>query len=320
MAISSKLPRIACIVAFVLAGGFIIAALMGPIVVLPFALVPLFSGIGIMRRRVWSAYGFALFLLAQPAVVTLNQFRPGGLFALPPGITGAVVWTVLLGSLFLLAGRSLATTGAERGRALSWIVLSVLVFVPFFFVWPYMIPTGAMEDTLLIGDRILVQHFPKSSLRRGDMVVFAYPIDRHQTFVKRIIGVPGDRIRISRKVVYRNGSALEEPYAVHKTDYVDSYRDDFPSKPNTPVFPAAEDMLEHAVNGEVIVPNGKYFVLGDNRDSSLDSRYWGFVSAGDVIGRPLLIYYSADQPTEDLMKGERLTPRRVRWARLFKSL
>src|SRR5690242_15473190 len=190
MAISSKIPRIACVVAFVLAGGIIIAALMGPIVVLPFALVPSCSAIGIMRRRVWSAYGFALFLLVQPIVVTLSQLRPGGLAGAPPGITGAIVWTVLLGSLFLLAGKSLAIAGAEPGRRFAWIAVSALVFVPFFFVRPYMIPTGAMEDTLLIGDRILVQHFPRPSLGRGDMVVFAYPIDRHQTFVKRIIGVP----------------------------------------------------------------------------------------------------------------------------------
>jgi signal peptidase I len=303
-----------------MAGGVIIAALMGPIVVLPFALVPLCSGIGIVRRRVWSAYGFALFLLAQPLVVTLNQFRPGGWAAAQPGITGAVVWTVLLSSLFLLAGRSLAIAGAEGGRMFSWMALSALVSVPFFFVRPYMIPTGAMEDTLLIGDRILVQHFPRPSLGRGDMVVFAYPIDRHQTFVKRIIGIPGDRIRISRKVVYRNGAALKEPYAVQKTDYEDSYRDNFPSEPNTRVVPAAEDMLKRAVNGEVIVPNGKYFVLGDNRDSSLDSRYWGFVGGSDVIGRPLLIYYSVNQPTEDLMKGELFAPMRVRWARLLKLL
>ena len=129
---------------------------------------------------------------------------------------------------------------------------------------------------------------------------------------------------MSQKIVYRNGAALEEPYAIHKTDYEDTYRDDFPGEPNKapfpPPFPAAQEMLRGIVNGEVIVPDGKYFVLGDNRDMSLDSRYWGFVSAGDVIGRPLIIYDSADQPTEDLMKGERFTPRRVRWARLFKLL
>jgi signal peptidase I len=95
-----------------------------------------------------------------------------------------------------------------------------------------------MEDTLLIGDRILVQRFPKPSLTRGDMIVFVYPIDRRQTFVKRVIGVPGDQIRIIDKTVHRNGAALKEPYAVHKTNYVDSYRDNFPSEPG--VVPLAE--------------------------------------------------------------------------------
>lgn len=320
MVISPKIPRIASVIAFVMAGGVIIGALVGPIVVLPFALIPLMAGIGIMRRRVWSAYGLAVYFFAQLLVLTLNQFRPGGWAATPPGLIGSAAWTLVVGSLFLLAGRSLAIAGAERGRTFPWIVFSALVTVPFFFVRPYMIPTGAMENTLLIGDRILAQHFPKPTLERGDMVVFLYPVDRRQSFVKRVIGVPGDRIRISGKAVYRNGAALKEPYAVHKTDYEDHYRDDFPSEPNTPVFPAAQDMLKGVVNGEVIVPSGKYFVLGDNRDSSLDSRYWGFVNAGDMIGRPLLIYDSADQPTEELTKGERFVPRRTRWARLFKLL
>jgi len=320
MVIPAKIPRIASVIAFVLAGGVIIAALAGPIVVLPFTFIPLMAAVGIMRRRVWSAYGFALYLFAGLLVVTLNQFRPGGLAAVPPGMVGLAAWTVLLGSLFFLAGRSLAVAGAEQGRKFAWIAFSALITVPFFFVRPYVIPTGTMEDTLLTGDRILVQRFPKPILARGDMVVFAYPVDRRQTFVKRIIGVPGDRIRIAAKAVYRNGTAIKEPYAVHKTDYEDRYRDDFPSEPNTPIYPAAQEMLKGVVNGEVIVPSGKYFVLGDNRDMSLDSRYWGFVSAGDVIGRPRLIYDSADQPTEDLMKGERFAPRRGRWSRLFKLL
>jgi signal peptidase I len=125
---------------------------------------------------------------------------------------------------------------------------------------------------------------------------------------------------MSGKIVYRNGAALEEPYAVHKTDYVDSYRDNFPSEPNSPFGGAGQEMLkQHVVKGELVVPEGKYFVMGDNRDVSLDSRYWGFVGSGDLIGKPLLIYGSEDQSAEPL-NGRATRSRRVRWGRFFKWL
>ena len=92
-----------------------------------------------------------------------------------------------------------------------------------------------MQNTLLIGDRILVQRFPKTKPTIGDIVVFAYPIDRTQTFVKRVIGLPGDRIKISDKIVFRNGTALQEPYVVHSSSYSDPYRDNLPSKSNSVV-------------------------------------------------------------------------------------
>jgi len=151
--------------------------------------------------------------------------------------------------------------------------------------------------------------------------VFAYPVDRSQTFVKRVIGVPGDRIRIISKAVYRNGIALVEPYAVHKTDYEDSYRDNFPSEPNVRLPPSAADMLgKHIVSGDVVVPDRCYFVLGDNRDNSFDSRYWGFVGSDDLIGKPLLIYDSEAQSTDEIMERRFLVRRPVRWGRLFKLL
>jgi signal peptidase I len=179
-----------------------------------------------------------------------------------------------------------------------------------------------MENTLLIGDHILAQRFPRPKPMPGDMIVFIYPIDRHQTFIKRVIGVPGDRIRISKKVVYRNGVELSEPYAIHKNDYPDSYQDKFPSEPEADaVVDAAREMLKNnVVNGEVVVPKGKYFVLGDNRDNSFDSRYWGFISSSDVIGKPLLIYDSVDQTTEDVTNGKQAGPHRRRWGRLFKFI
>jgi signal peptidase I len=160
----------------------------------------------------------------------------------------------------------------------------------------YVIAAGSMEDTLQIGDRVLVEtitaqlgQLPK----RGEIVAMYYPIDRRQRFFKRVVGIPGDRLRIVDKQLYRNGVAVAEPCARHKTDYVDAYRDNFPGTPNQLVLAPAVRMLNDNVrDGELIVPPGKYFVLGDNRDLSLDSRYWGFLSKGDIFGRPLLIYFS----------------------------
>jgi signal peptidase I len=131
--------------------------------------------------------------------------------------------------------------------------------------------------------------------------VFRYPVDISQTFVKRCMGVPGDRIRIINKEVYLNGVKLNEPYKVHKTDYIDSYRDNFPGEPNANIYPGAVEMLQHHVaNGEIVVPPNFYFAMGDNRDSSLDSRYWGFVPRENIIGKPLVIYWSYDAPTSEL--------------------
>ena len=302
-----KIARAAWLVAFVTAGAIVMAALAGQISLLPFALIPLIAGIGIMRRRVWSAWGLALYTFAQLVPVSLVVVRT---HTRPSGTIGAAVLAVLLVPLFFFAGRSLAGAGAQKGLAWPWIALASLTTLPVFFVQAFVVPSGSMEDTILMGDRVLVERFPRPSPARGEMMVFRYPIDRHQTFVKRIVGVPGDRIRISGKIVYRNGAALSEPYAVHKTDYEDAYRDNFPSEPNVPLYQPAKDMLgKHVRNGEVVVPEGEYFVLGDNRDLSLDSRYWGFIGAGDLIGRPLLIYDSEEQRAG-----------KIRWGRLFRIL
>jgi signal peptidase I len=312
----SHLPgiaRIACIVAFAMAAGVVVSALAGKIFLLPFALIPLIAGVGIMRSRVWSAYGLALFLFAQLLPVAFVVLRTR---SRPPGTIGATGLAAVLIPLFFFAGRSLAADRKRSGLAWPWIALTALTTLPVLFAQVFVIPTGTMEDTLLIGDRVLVQRFPSPRPARGEMMVFIYPIDRRQTYVKRIIGMPGDRIRISRKTVYRNGAALAEPYAVHKTDYEDAYRDNFPSEPNLSLEQPAEEMLrKHVVNGEVVVPEGEYFVLGDNRDLSLDSRYWGFIGASDLIGRPLMIYDSEEQPAGNPSGGSR-----IRWGRIFKLL
>ncbi len=317
-----KVVKAAYIVAFAMAGlGVIYLLATRQIVLLPFAIIPLIAGIGILRGRVWSAYGFALFESAQVAFVPLVLLRAeGSATAVRAGAVAAVLAGVLI-ALFFSAGRSLAAAGAQRGWAWPWIVLSALTAIPVPFLQAFVVPTGSMENTLLIGDRVLVQRFPKPNPERGDLVVHVYPIDRHQIFLKRVIGVPGDRIRILAKIVYRNGTAITEPYAVHKTDYEDSYRDNFPSMANVRLeAPAREMLINDVVNGEVVVPAGKYFVLGDNRDSSWDSRYWGFVSSGDLIGKPLLIYDSRDQPNQATLNGRAAGLGGVRWDRLLKVL
>jgi signal peptidase I len=152
--------------------------------------------------------------------------------------------------------------------------------------------TGSMEPTVAIGDRVFVLHSIFSGeLRRGDVIVVQYPVDPKQSFLKRIIGMPGDRIRIANKDLWINGKKVTEPYVEHVTEYVDAYRDNFPSEATVMIFPGAIEMLRRNVkSGEVVVPPGNYFVMGDNRDQSLDSRYWGFISKDEVLGRPVLLF------------------------------
>lgn len=201
---------------------------------------------------------------------------------------------------------------APRGAIAEWtITILLLLFGTTTLVQAFVIPTGSMEDSLLIGDHLLVDKMtysppgvlskyilPLEEPKRGDIIVFRYPVDIKQTFVKRVIGVPGDRIKLINKDVYRNGVKLFEPYVIHKSDYIESYRDNFPSDPGFQVDPRAIEMLQdHQVNGEIVVPPGNFFAMGDNRDSSLDSRYWGFVPRDYIIGKPLIIYWSYDAPT-----------------------
>jgi signal peptidase I len=147
-------------------------------------------------------------------------------------------------------------------------------------------------------------------------------LNHREVYVKRVIGGPGDRIRIANKMVYLDGAPIQEPYRKLSTNYVDAYRDFFPGgAPNVSLPPVTQQMLDtNVVDGEVVVPQGKYFVLGDNRDDSSDSRYWGFVSAAEIIGKPFLIYDSEDKASFDLLPRTPQKRGRVRWNRLFKIL
>lgn len=189
----------------------------------------------------------------------------------------------------------------------------IAIFVITFVVQAFQIPSPSMENTLLVGDYLLVNKLcygsgglgnplmPYRRIQRGDIVVFHYPVTPAQHFVKRVIGVPGDRVRLVKKQVFVNGAALEEPYAHFTRPANDPFRDDFPRLDVAPgETPEWWLTLRKLVeDGELIVPEGHYFVMGDNRDDSYDSRYWGFVPAANIIGRPLLIYWSVRDPEMD---------------------
>jgi len=189
----------------------------------------------------------------------------------------------------------------------------ILLFGTTTLVQAFIVPTGSMESTVLIGDHLLVDKLsyapsdpitrhllPYTEPKRGDVIVFRYPMDIRQNFVKRVIGAPGDHIRIVDKVVYVNGKALTEPYTQHIDPRVEPYRDNFPSQPYGPVTDRAQEMLaNHVQSGELVVPAENYFAMGDNRENSLDSRYWGLVPRENIIGKPLVIFWSYDAPTEE---------------------
>ncbi len=194
------------------------------------------------------------------------------------------------------------------------LALIIALFVITFVVQAFRIPSGSMEDTLLVGDYLLVDKtcfgpgghwqaiLPYRAVHRGDIAVFRYPVDPTQHFVKRVIGRPGDHIRFWHSHVYVNGAALNEPYVVFKEHFADEFRDNFPAgnRFNENVRVEWATQLRTLVHdGELIVPPGQYFVLGDNRDQSLDSRYWGFVPRENIVGRPLVIYFSVVQADED---------------------
>ena len=190
----------------------------------------------------------------------------------------------------------------------------IAVFVITFVIQAFQIPTDSMEDTLLVGDYLLVDKLrygaragdpfiPYRPVRRGDIIVFHYPINPEQHFVKRVVGLPGDRLRLINRQVYINGTRLNEPYARHIRRDPDLFRDEFP-RLNIPVSGLEGrwwlQMQKLVEDGQLIIPEKSYFVMGDNRDDSSDSRYWGFVPQENVIGRPLLIYWSLKSNDADM--------------------
>ncbi len=181
-------------------------------------------------------------------------------------------------------------------------VALVLAFViRTFVVQAFKIPSGSMLDTLLIGDHLLVNKFlygtripftdtvvlPVEEPKTGDVIVFEFPEDTSKDFIKRIIGAPGDVIEMKNKVVYRNGEKIVEPYIKHTDPNFQGRRDNF---------------------GPLTVPPDRYFVMGDNRDESYDSRFWGFVDKAKIRGKAWVIYWSWDGPAD------------IRWGRIGQAV
>ena len=201
-------------------------------------------------------------------------------------------------------------------RSLLIAVLAAL-FITTFVIQPYKIPSDSMEPTLLVGDRLLVNKFifagngawyekflAYRAIRRGDVIIFKYPFDDNPDYVKRVIGLPGDRLRIIAGRVFINGKLLDEPYVEHAGFNADAGTDYFPPldpyTAETGLLPQwAAEISHYTEADELVVPPGRYFVMGDNRDDSEDSRYWGFVDRTAITGKPMLIYWSVKAGEED---------------------
>lgn len=207
--------------------------------------------------------------------------------------------------------RGSISTGRWMWEGVRAIATAVLIFLVIrtFFIEAFKIPTGSMENTLLVGDFLLVNKVVYGSdlpvpgaripgfahPKRGDVVVFFPPHDPTKNYVKRIVGLPGDTLEMRHKVLYINGVAQFEPYTRH----VDRF-----SEPSDTRMLWQRDHLTGLKRdrqrydptrdrwGPLVVPDGKYFALGDNRDNSEDSRYWGFIDGGAIRGKPMFVYYS----------------------------
>jgi signal peptidase I len=212
-------------------------------------------------------------------------------------------------------------TMAEFLASMAGVLVTGL-FIITFILQAFEIPSSSMEDTLLIGDHVFVNReqfapathwmgplLPYREIRRGDIVVFLSPEEPGLFVVKRIMGIPGDRIHLRDGVVYRNGVKLDEPYAQHKVANYDPYRDNFPAVPPSEMYNVRnekwmQELPSHLEGEDVVVPPNSYFAMGDNRDVSYDSRYWGFIPKANVIGRPMFIYWSfTTPPNQYQMRG-----------------
>jgi signal peptidase I len=209
----------------------------------------------------------------------------------------------------------------ETVRSLLLVLVGVF-FIRIFVAEATVIPTGSMERTILIGDHVFLNKLlygprlpytslrvpPIKSARRQEIVAFRNPRNPSVMYVKRVIGIGGDSVRIVSKRVFVNGKELEEPYVQFQYSTVLPLRDNFPpTVSEIETLPAAwgldpgwaHEMPHFIQDGVLLVPPGYLFVMGDNRDNSQDSRFWGLVPEGNVVGEPLFVYWSYDAPTRE---------------------
>jgi len=204
------------------------------------------------------------------------------------------------------------------------LVVVVAMFVVTFILQPFRIPSESMDPTLRVGDFLLMNKqafaphgamdvlLPRTPVRRGEVAVFHYPLHPEVDFVKRVVGLPGDRLHLRDGRLFVNGKAVDEPYAFYGASMPDSFRDDFPTlhSLDSNVDPAWWMTMRRDVrDGDLWIPAGKYFVMGDNRNDSEDSRYWGFVPEKAMVGKPMLVYFS-------VAAG----PEKPRWWRVFRNV
>ena len=189
-------------------------------------------------------------------------------------------------------------------------VITVALFIITFIAQPFRIPSESMVPTLLVGDFLLVDKqvgpepslapfAPANQIHRGDLIVFHYPVDPALHLVKRVVALPGDRIHLHDGRVVLNGHPTAEPFAIFQPAAADSFRDEFPRF--TSADPGVDSrwwiqMRSLVSGGELTIPPGHFFVLGDNRNDSEDSRYWGLVPTSAIVGKPFLVYFSLNNP------------------------